>query len=114
MSHLTILPTILKDQDCLALTLEALGYQPLQGGQLESFAGQGEPVNVAITLPDGQQIGWSIQPDGCLALVGDLQRISRSRPLQHLLGRITRAYAARMALREAAIDLPNGMIHISA
>jgi hypothetical protein len=114
LSHLTILPTVLADSDCLSSTLESLGFQPLREGRLESFGGAGEPVDVEITLPDGQRIGWTRQNDGCLALVGDLQRISRSHQLQHLLGRITRAYAARMALRDAARSLPNGMIHLSA
>ena len=114
LSHLTILPTVLADSDCLASTLESLGFEPLRGSRLEGFGGAGEPVDVEITLPDGQRIGWTRQNDGCLALVGDLQRISRSHQLQRLLGRITRAYAARMALRDAARSLPNGMIHLSA
>ena len=115
MSHLTILPTVLSDSDCLATTLESLGFHPLRGGRLESFGQPGEAVdvNVNITLPDGQRIGWLRQNDGSLALVGDLQRISRSHQLQHLLGQITRAYAARMALQDAARLLPNGMIHLS-
>ena len=109
------MPTVLSDSDCLVSTLESLGFHPLRDGQLESFfhAGEAVDVDVDISLPDGQRIGWLRQNDGCLALVGDLQRISCSRQLQHLLGRITRAYAARMALQEAARLLPNGMIHLS-
>ena len=42
------------------------------------------------------------QGDGSLALVADLQRLSRAQELQQLLGRITRRYAAEIALREAS------------
>jgi hypothetical protein len=44
--------------------------------------------------------------------VGDLQRLSRSQPLQRLLSRVTRAYAARKALDEAASSLPEAVLHL--
>jgi hypothetical protein len=45
-------------------------------------------------------------------LVGDLQRISRNTGLQRLLGRITRAYAARAALQEASMAVPTASIEL--
>ena len=71
------------------------------------------PVELQVSLSGGQVIGWRRQADGTLALVGDLQRISRSESLQALLGSITRAYAARVALADAGA-IPGGVIHLSA
>ncbi len=114
MSHLSILPTVLQDADGLAATLEALGLRWSRGGTLAGFAGDHQPVELQVQLRDGQPLGWARQPDGCLALVGDLQRISRTASLQVLLGRITRAYAARLALQEAARTLPAASIELRA
>jgi hypothetical protein len=101
MSHLSILPTVLRDTEGLAASLRALGLTPVQGGSLESFGGERQPVLLHVVLEKGLALGWTRQADGSLALVGDLQRLSRSRSLQQLLGRITRGYAARMALAAA-------------
>lgn len=113
LSHLSILPTILRDADCLEATLESLELHPGKGGHLKDFSGVPIPVELQVSLSGGQVIGWKRQADGTLALVGDLQRISRSESLQALLGSITRAYAARVALAEAGA-IPGGVIHLSA
>ncbi|MEB3321392.1 MAG: DUF1257 domain-containing protein [Synechococcaceae cyanobacterium] len=114
MSHLSILPTVLQDADCLTATLEALGLAPVRGGRLEGFPGTSEPVDLQVRLPEGLPLGWRRQADGSLAVVGDLQRLSRSRAVQDLLGRITRDYAARRALQEAARCLPGARLHVGA
>lgn len=111
MSHLSILPTVLRDADHLVASLESLGLQPIRGGSLCGFQ-ESQPVEVRVEFADGQSLGWSRQSDGSLSLVGDLQRLSRSRPLQRLLGRITRAYAARQALAEAAAQLPGAVVKV--
>lgn len=110
MSHLSILPTVLRDAELLAASLEALGHQPRMGGELKGFAGERQAVVLQVRLPEGLSIGWSRQPDGSLALVGDLQRLSRSRSLQSLLGRLTRHYAAQQALRDAGRDLQGAQV----
>jgi hypothetical protein len=112
MSHLSILPTVLRDADCLAATLAALDLRCSRGGELVGFGGEHRAVTLQVQLPDGQPLGWARQNDGSLALVGDLQRISRSTTLQKLLGRITRAYAARLALQEANETLPTASIEL--
>lgn len=112
MSHLSILPTVLRDADLLAASLEALGHQPRKGGDLKGFAGEHQAVLLQVRLPEGLSIGWSRQPDGSLALVGDLQRLSRSRSLQRLLGEITRHYAAQQALRAAGEAFPSGSVQL--
>ena len=113
MSHLSILPTVLRNADRLAASLESLGLQPLRGGELSGFQ-ETLPVEVRVELESGLALGWRRQPDGSLALVGDLQRLSRCLTLQKLLGRITHAYAARQALDEIAVALPDAMVHIRA
>ncbi len=102
LSHLSILPTVLRDVACLGDTLRSFGLSPERDGVIEGFAGEALPVLVLVRLADGTSIGWSRSDDGSLALVGDLQRLSRHRDLQLLLGQLTRAYAARSALRDAA------------
>jgi hypothetical protein len=111
MSHLSILPTVLRDTDHLVASLESLDLHPIRGGNVRGFE-ESRPVEVRVEFADGQSLGWIRQSDGSLALVGDLQRLSRSRPLQRLLGRITRAYAARQALAEAAAQLPGAVVKV--
>lgn len=111
MSHLSILPTVLRDADRLVASLTSLGLQPSPGGELQGFD-QVESVEVLVSLGDGLSLGWRRQADGSLALVGDLQRLSRSRSLQRLLTRVTRAYAARRAIDEAAACLGDAVLHV--
>jgi len=113
MSHLSILPTVLRDADRLAASLVAAGLEPRRGGRLEGFAGEQQPVDLQVRLADGQRLGWARQADGSLALVGDLQRISRSTRLQALISAITRRYAAGKALADAARQLGNAQVSVS-
>ncbi|MEB3323898.1 MAG: DUF1257 domain-containing protein [Cyanobacteriota bacterium] len=106
MSHLTILPTVLRDAALLFTALESLHLSPLREGTLRGFGGEHQPVDVLIHLNDGLCLGWRRQADGSLGLVGDLQRLNRSNQLAGLLSKITRTYAAHLALREAAAHLP--------
>ncbi len=114
MSHLSILPTVLRDADLLAQALRDLGLEPQRGGSLRGFADERVSVELRVQLGRGEQLGWRPQGDGSLALVGDLQRLGRSRPLQQLIGRITRAYAARLALAEAARAFPRAQVELVA
>lgn len=98
VSHLTILPTVLRDAEALAHCLEGLGHQPVWGGVLKGFADDCQNVVLQIDLGGEARLGWSRQQDGSLALVGDLQRLSRSKSVPRLLGEITRRYAAHRAL----------------
>jgi hypothetical protein len=102
MSHLSILPTVLRDAEVLAGCLEAMGYQPIWGGVLKGFASDSHPVVLQIALGSEARLGWSRQQDGSLALVGDLQRFSRSESVSDLLGQLTRRYATHRALSTLA------------
>ena len=113
MSHLSILPTVLRDADLLAEALQDLGLDPQRGGSLRGFADDRVTVSLWVRLGEGEQLGWRPQGDGSLALVGDLQRLGRSRSLQQLLGRITRRYAARLALHNAARELPQASVQLA-
>ena len=116
MSHLTILPTVLRDAEGLAASLVALGHTPIYGGVLKGFAAERQPVLLQVVLPGGERLGWQRHLDGSLALVGDLQRLSRSQSLQslqRLLGAITRRYAAELALRQAASAFPGAQVSVA-
>ena len=102
MSHLSILPTVLRDETLLAAALEELQLPVVRGGVLRGFADESEAVVLQTQLAGGLRIGWRRQADGSLALVGDLQRLGRSTSPQQLIGRITRCYATLHALRSAA------------
>ena len=112
MSHLSILPTVLKDADLLALALQDLDLPVHRGGELRGFADDRQPVELRTRLPEGLWLGWARQLDGSLALVGDLQRLGRSRSLQSLIGRLTRRYAARLALQTAGRELPAATVDL--
>ncbi|MFN9546664.1 MAG: DUF1257 domain-containing protein [Cyanobacteriota bacterium] len=112
MSHFTTLPTVLRDADLLVSALESLQLAPERDGTLVGFAGEEQPVAVHIRLRDGLRLGWRRDAEGCLALVGDLPRLSRCGELTSLLGAITRAYAARLALREASAHLPGAVLDV--
>ncbi|MFY8149666.1 MAG: DUF1257 domain-containing protein [Prochlorococcaceae cyanobacterium] len=113
MSHLSILPTVLRDADCLAASLASMGQQPHWGGSLRGFAGESVPVELQVEVEAGLSLGWARQRDGSLALVGDLQRISRSRSLQTLLSELTRRYAGRLALQEAEAGFAGARITLA-
>ena len=90
MSHLSILPTVLRDETLLASALEELQLPVVAGGCLHGFGDEQEPVILQTQLPGGLWIGWRRQADGSLALVGDLQRLGQTQSPQQLIGRITR------------------------
>lgn len=113
MSHLSILPTVLRDAELLESSLTQLGLNPVRGGVLHGFADEPQPVAVRVQLPGGESLGWQLQADGSLALVGDLQRISRSRSLQALITRLTRCYAARLALHQASTAFAPDTVSVS-
>ena len=113
MSHLSILPTVLRDEIVLAQALRDLDLEPLPAGELQGFADERQAVCLRVRLPEGLQIGWRRQADGSLALVGDLQRLARSRSVQQLIGRITRHYAAHQALQTAQRELPGASVALT-
>jgi hypothetical protein len=102
MSHLSILPTVLRDETLLASALEELQLPVVAGGCLHGFGDEQEAVILQTQLQGGLWIGWRRQADGSLALVGDLQRLSQTQSPQQLIGRITRYYATLLALRSAS------------
>jgi hypothetical protein len=113
VSHLSILPTVLRDAELLSTSLRDLGHIPHRGGQLVGFAGEPTSVDVWIELPDAEQLGWCRGKDGSLALVGDLQRLSQSRSLPSLLGTITRRYAALEALAQASQGFSSATVELT-
>jgi len=61
MSHLSILPTLLRDVDLLAEALADLGQVVHRGGAVEGFAGERVPVLVRLDLAGGSLLGSQTQ-----------------------------------------------------
>ena len=61
MSHLSILPTLLRDVDLLAEALADLGQVVHRGGAVEGFAGERVPVLVRLDLVGGTLLGTQTQ-----------------------------------------------------
>ncbi len=57
MSHLSILPTLLRDVDLVAEALTDLGQQVHRGGAVEGFAGEQVPVLLRLDLVAGPLLG---------------------------------------------------------
>ena len=113
MSHLSILPTVLRDTEVLAASLSDLGLEPLWGGRLRGFAGESQAVELQVRIGSDLSLGWRRQRNGELALVGDLQRLSQNLQLPPLLGRLTRRYAARLALKDVSNVMPTATVQLS-
>ena len=113
MSHLTILPTVLRDLDLMMSALNALHLRPERNGTVIGFAGERHSVDVHIQLGNGQALGWRQQPDGSLALVADLQKLASCTAIPALLTSITRTYATHLALREAATSFSRVSVDVS-
>jgi hypothetical protein len=112
MSHLTILPTVLRDLDLMVSALEALHLAPERNGTVLGFAGEREPVDIHVQLPKGPSLGWRQQADGTLELVADLQKLAQCTAVPQLLTQITRTYATHHALREASTSLSGATIDV--
>ncbi len=110
MSHLSILPTVLRDEQLLAHSLESLGHRPHWDGVITTPIGA-EPVRLHLQLPSGQRLGWRQEgANGHLVLVADLERLSHDITVQQLLSKLTRAYAVREAL-QAAQSCPGAVVN---
>jgi len=112
LSHLSILPTVLRDADLLEACLRSMGHNPQRDAHLQAFGGDRRAVLLKLQLDPHTSLGWCRDGDGSLALVGDLQRLSRARSLEPLLARLTREYAAREALRQARCHLSDALVHV--
>ncbi|QEY31708.1 DUF1257 domain-containing protein [Synechococcus sp. RSCCF101] len=110
MSHLSILPTVLRDADILKLALTDLGLTPLPAHTLHGFGDQTVPVVLAVQLPGGPCIGWRRCSDGHLEVVADLARLAVHSRLERLLSDLGRRYALREAMGRALSDLPEARV----
>ena len=101
MSHLSILPTLVKDLDLLASALRAEGFVVEVEGQLSSFGTQ-HNVALAATHSMGFALGWTWNCNhDSLDVVVDLGRPAHSFSVKRILSRVLRRYALQQALRDA-------------
>ena len=61
MSHLSILPTVLRDETLLAQVLQDLGLEPLGPGHLRGFAGERQSVLLRVQLPEGLWLAGAVR-----------------------------------------------------
>ena len=101
MSHLTILPTVIKDLELLEETLLAEHYLVQRPGLIKAFGQDVYPAELVATDSSGLQMGWRRDADGSLALMLDLGQTRDSAGHETRLKTILRAYALRSALRSA-------------
>jgi hypothetical protein len=101
MSHLTILPTVIKDLELLEETLLAEHYLVQRPGLIKAFGQDIYPAELVATDSSGLQMGWRWEADGSLALMLDLGQTKDSVGHKTHLNTILRAYALRSALRSA-------------
>ena len=101
MSHLTILPTVIKDLELLEETLLAEHYLVQRPGLIKAFGQDVFPAELVATDSSGLQMGWRWDADGSLALMLDLGQTRNSAGHKTHLKTILRAYALRSALRSA-------------
>ena len=67
-------------------------------------------MRLHLELPSGQRLGWRYDAENNnLVLVADLERLSHDITVQQLLSKLTRAYAARDALK-AAQSCPGALV----
>ena len=101
MSHLTILPTVIRDLELLEETLLAEHYLVQRPGLIKAFGQDIYPAELVATDSSGLQMGWRWDADGSLALMLDLGQTRNSAGHKTHLKTILRAYALRSALRSA-------------
>ena len=67
-------------------------------------------MRLHLQLPSGQRLGWRHDAaHDSLVMVADLERLSHDITVQQLLSKLTRAYAARDALK-AAQSCPGAVV----
>ena len=107
MSHLSILPTAYTRVDLLEASLRDEGFDVTVGGLMVRFGQSPLLVDLLACFGDAPSLGWSLDADGVLTMVGDLQRIARHHALERKLQAVARRYALRAAL-DAAQELSPG------
>ena len=99
MSHLTILPTVIRDLELLEETLLAEHYHVQRPGLIKAFGQDIYAAELVATDRSGLQMGWRWDADGSLALMLDLGQTKDAAGHQTRLKTILRGYALRSALR---------------
>ena len=104
MSHLSILPTVFTDLECLVQALCDEGFTVERSTELHGFADDSHSVDVLAIQGSAMSLGWTQQEDGTIVMHGDIQRISRQPGLEQRLQRVTRRYALLHAMEEVRLS----------
>ncbi|MFM1800552.1 MAG: hypothetical protein RLZZ117_2830 [Cyanobacteriota bacterium] len=100
MSHFSTVKTELRDRGSLLQALQDLGHSPSEGEQpVRGYRGQTVRCDLAITSPEGGDIGFTLNADtGCYELVTDLDLWRQPVPVERFLSLLTQRYALRTIL----------------
>ncbi len=105
MSHFSTVKTELRDRGALLEALSDLGYDPREGElPVRGYRGQSELAQVAISQPNGADIGFRFNASQeRYELVTDLDLWRQQVPVERFLAQLTQRYALRTVLA-ASLD----------
>ncbi|HML32600.1 MULTISPECIES: DUF1257 domain-containing protein [Sporomusa] len=71
MSHFTQVATKIKNKEILLSALRELGYEVEENTLITGYRGQETPVDIAVRMQQGYDIGFVLGPDGTYSFVTD-------------------------------------------
>ncbi|QDR83222.1 DUF1257 domain-containing protein [Sporomusa termitida] len=71
MSHFTQVATKITNKEMLLSCLQELGYETEEGVAIKGYRGQETPVDIAVRMRQGYDVGFALGPDGTYSLVAD-------------------------------------------
>ncbi len=71
MSHFTQIATKITNKQLLVETLRNLGYDVEENTAIKGYRGQETPVNIAVRMQRGYDVGFTLNADGTYSFVAD-------------------------------------------
>ncbi|WP_425059579.1 hypothetical protein SCACP_01700 [Sporomusa carbonis] len=71
MSHFTEVATKIANKELLVACLKELGYTVEEKTTIKGYRGQETPVDIAVRMRQGYDIGFTLGPDGTYSFVAD-------------------------------------------
>ncbi|BAC91034.1 DUF1257 domain-containing protein [Gloeobacter violaceus] len=100
MSHLSTLPTKLNNVQLLIASLQDLGVQVKIDAEARGGCGRNFRADVVAVLAGEYDLGWALNAEGNLDLVGDLQGVARYHNPTEFIDAVNQKYALKKALHQ--------------
>ncbi|HWR44700.1 DUF1257 domain-containing protein [Sporomusa sp.] len=71
MSHFTQVATKITNKELLLSCLKELGYEVEEKMSIRGYRGQETPVDIAVRMRQGYDVGFTLGPDGTYSFVAD-------------------------------------------